>query len=129
MHNLSVPDGHASPNTRDPAHSRLRLCPLGAEVSGFGSPRSAPRPHRPRPDGPAPRRPRPVRCAAGRRRLEPGASSANGGRGSLARGTRLTGCSEVSAGREKEGRRRPRVAQEVPLGRLRGPAEGAETAG
>lgn len=70
----------------------------------------------PAPRGPAPRRPRPVRCAAGRRRLEPGASSANGGRGSRARGTPPTGCGEVSAGREKEGQQRPRMAQEVPLG-------------
>nr|XP_034345435.1 laforin-like [Arvicanthis niloticus] len=69
----------------------------------------------PPPEAPPPRRPRPVRCAAGRRRLEPGASSANGGRGIRARGTQLTGCAEVSAGREKEGQQRPRMAQEVPL--------------
>lgn len=71
----------------------------------FVSPDSLPL-QAPPPEAPPPRRPRPVRCAAGRRRLEPGASSANGGRGSRARGTQLTGCAEVSAGREKEGQRR-----------------------
>lgn len=48
------PRVQARPSTCDPAHSRLRLCPLGAEVSGFRSPRRAPRPHRLRPGGPAP---------------------------------------------------------------------------
>lgn len=86
----------------------------------FVSPDSPPL-QAPPPEAPPPRRPRPVRCAAGRRRLEPGASSANGGRGSRARGTPLTGCAEVSAGREKEGQRRPRMAQGVPLGDSRDP--------
>lgn len=48
------PRGQARPSTCDPAHLRLCLCPLGAEVSSFRSPRRAPRPHRLRPGGPAP---------------------------------------------------------------------------
>lgn len=83
------PRVQARPSTCDPAHSRLRLCPLGAEVSSFRSPRRATRPHRLRPGGPAPlgslalsvARPAGGASSRAAARLTAGVGAARGGRG------------------------------------------------
>lgn len=80
-HNLYFPRARPAPVRVTPptrgfvsAHWALR-CQVSVHLAGLPALTGS------APEAPPPQKPRPVRCAASRRRLEPGASSANGGRG------------------------------------------------